>query len=119
MRDALRRAIRRLLFSCSSAGRTHAGSGVQTLAGLPPIIDRELFFGNPEITGAQISPDGRFIAFVKPWKETRNVWVKKTEDPYDAAKLVTADPKRPIPVYFWSRDSRYILFVQDREGDDN
>jgi hypothetical protein len=26
---------------------------------LPPLLDRELFFGNPEISGAQISPDGR------------------------------------------------------------
>jgi hypothetical protein len=24
----------------------------------PPLIDRELFFGDPEISGAQISPDG-------------------------------------------------------------
>jgi hypothetical protein len=28
-------------------------------AGLPPLLDRELFFGNPEIAGAQLSPDGR------------------------------------------------------------
>ena len=48
-------------------------------AGLPPLIDRELFFGNPEISGAQLSPDGQFIAFIKPYKDTRNVWVKKTE----------------------------------------
>jgi hypothetical protein len=46
--------------------------------GLPPLIDRELFFGNPEILSAQLSPDGRYIAFLKPWKDTRNIWVKKT-----------------------------------------
>ena len=46
--------------------------------GLPPLLDRELFFGNPEIAAAQLSPDGRYIGFLKPWKETRNVWVKKT-----------------------------------------
>ena len=57
------------------------------LNGLPPIIDRELFFGDPEISGAQISPDGKFIAFVKPYKGTRNVWVKKTEEPFSAARL--------------------------------
>lgn len=97
---------------------TVAPAAAQT-TGLPPLIDRELFFGNPEISGAQISPDGRFIAFLKPWKETRNLWVKKTEEPYTAAKLVTADPKRPIPGFSWSRDGRYILFVQDRDGDEN
>ena len=86
---------------------------------LPPVLDRELFFGNPEIAGAQISPDGIYIAFLKPWKDTRNVWVKKTGEPYTAAKLVTADPKRPVPGFFWSRDSKKILFVQDKDGDEN
>src|ERR1044072_2116891 len=85
----------------------------------PPIIDRELFFGDPEIAGAQISPDGKFIAFIKPFKGARNVWVKRTEDPFDKAKPVTAEATRPIPGYFWSRDGKYILFVQDKGGDEN
>ena len=85
----------------------------------PPVIDRELFFGDPEIAGAQISPDGAFIAFIKPFKGTRNVWVKKTADPFTSAKPITADTKRPIPGYFWSRDGKYILFVQDKGGDEN
>ena len=88
-------------------------------AQLPPLIDRELFFGDPEIAGAQISPDGAFIAFIKPFKGVRNIWVKKTGDPFTNAKPVTADAKRPIPGYFWSRDGKYILFVQDKEGDEN
>jgi dipeptidyl aminopeptidase/acylaminoacyl peptidase len=85
----------------------------------PPIIDRELIFGDPEISGAQISPDGKFIAFIKPLKGTRNVWVKGTEAPFDSAKPITADTTRPIPSYFWSRDGKYILFVQDKAGDEN
>jgi dipeptidyl aminopeptidase/acylaminoacyl peptidase len=86
---------------------------------LPPLIDRELFFGDPEISGAQISPDGRFISFLKPYKDTRNVWVKRTGDPYTSAKLITNDTKRPVTQYFWSRDGKYILFVQDQLGDEN
>ncbi len=85
----------------------------------PPVLDRELFFGNPEIAAATLSPDGKYIAYLKPWKETRNVWVKKTGEPYDKGHLVTADPKRPIPGFFWTRDSKYILFVQDKDGDEN
>ena len=91
----------------------------QPANGLPPIIDRELFFGDPEIVGAQISPDGKFIAFIKPFKGTRNVWVKRTEESFDKAKPITADTQRPIPAYFWSRDGKYILFVQDKAGDEN
>src|SRR5215467_7972623 len=87
--------------------------------GQPPLLDRELFFGDPEISGAQISPDGKFIAFLKPYKDTRNIWVKGAGEPFSAARLVTSDTKRPIPGYFWSRDGKYILFVQDKAGDEN
>ncbi|HTB15591.1 MAG TPA: alpha/beta fold hydrolase [Bryobacteraceae bacterium] len=88
-------------------------------SGLPPLIDRELFFGNPEIAGAQISPDGKYIAFLKPWNDTRNVWVKKTEEPFSTARRLTAEAKRPIAGYLWSRDSKYILYVKDNDGDEN
>jgi len=85
----------------------------------PPLIDREILFDNPEISGAQISPDGAFIAFIKPFKGTRNIWVKKTAESFDKAKPITADTRRPIPNYFWSRDGKFILFVQDKAGDEN
>src|SRR5512133_2778099 len=86
---------------------------------LPPLIDREQFFGDPEIAGAQISPDGRFIAFLKPFKGTRNIWVKAAEAPFEKARPLTAETRRPISSYFWSRDAKYILFVQDQGGDEN
>ena len=89
------------------------------MQGLPPLLDRELFFGNPEIVAGEISPDGKYIAFLKPWKDTRNIWVKKVDEPFGAAKLLTTETKRPIPGYFWSRDGKYILYVKDQDGDEN
>jgi dipeptidyl aminopeptidase/acylaminoacyl peptidase len=85
----------------------------------PPLIDRELFLGDPEIAGAQISPDGAYIAFIKPFKGTRNVWVKRTAEPFSSAKPITADTTRPVRAYFWSRDGKYVLFAQDKGGDEN
>ncbi|HEX6731968.1 MAG TPA: S9 family peptidase [Pyrinomonadaceae bacterium] len=87
--------------------------------GLPPLIDREIFFGNPEIANAQISPNGKFIAFRKPYKDTMNIWVKGFNEPFDRARLITAETKRPIRSFFWSRDSKHILFVNDFGGDEN
>jgi dipeptidyl aminopeptidase/acylaminoacyl peptidase len=87
--------------------------------GQPPLIDRQLFFGNPEISSATLSPDGQYIAFRKPWNGTLNIWVKKTADSYDQARRITAEDARPIPGFFWSRDSRFVLFVQDQGGDEN
>lgn len=86
---------------------------------LPPLIDREIFFGDPEITGAQISPDGRYISFLKSNAGQINIWVKKREQPFDAAVPLTADSTRPITGYFWSRDSKYVLYVHDKGGDEN
>lgn len=100
-------------------GAILAGQAAAPQSGLPPLIDRELFFGNPEISGATLSPDGKYIAFRKPWNGTLNIWVKQTAEPFDRAKRVTAETRRPIPAFFWSRDSKFILFVQDQGGDEN
>ena len=86
---------------------------------LPPVIDREVIFGNPEIAGAQISPDGKYIAFLKPWKETRNVYVKGVDEPFSAARLMTTEAKRRSPAISGRRDSKYILYVKDHDGDEN
>jgi len=91
----------------------------QASNGLPPIIDRDLFFGNPEIASAQLSPDGKYISFLKPWKDTRNIYVKGVDQPFSAARLLTTETKRPIAGYFWTRDSKNILYVKDNDGDEN
>jgi dipeptidyl aminopeptidase/acylaminoacyl peptidase len=85
----------------------------------PALIDREIFFGNPEYAGAQISPDGRYISFIKPLSDVRNVWVKGIDEPFNKARPLTAEKKRPISGYFWSWDSKYILFTKDNDGDEN
>ena len=85
----------------------------------PPIIDREIFFGDPEISNAKISPNGKYITFVKPFLNVRNIWIKGRSEPFEKAKPLTADTTRPIPGYFWSHDSKYVLYVQDKGGDEN
>jgi len=95
------------------------GTALVARAEQPPIIDRNLFFGEVAIAGAQVSPDGRFVSFLKPYRGTRNIWVKKSDEPFSAARPVSAESTRPVPRYFWSRDSRYLLYVQDAAGDEN
>ena len=83
-----------------------------------PLLDRELFFGDPEISGSQLSPDGKWMSFMKPYEGARNIWVKAADEPFENARPVTADD-RPVPGYFWSRDGGYLLYVQDKGGDEN
>ena len=82
------------------------------------LIDREVLFGNPEITGAQVSPDGKYLAFIKPWKGTRNLWVKATAEPFSNARLLTTETKRPIGTWSWSPGGTYIAYVKDHDGDE-
>src|SRR6516225_3908199 len=102
-----------LLFACVAAAMT------DKTGGLLPLMDRDVIFGNPEIAGAQISPDGHYVAFLKPWKDTRNIYVKTVDEPFSAARLLTTEAKRPIAGYFWTRDGKYILYVKDNDGDEN
>jgi len=82
------------------------------------IIDRDIFFGNPEISGGQLSPDGKYIAFMKAFQGIMNVWVKKFDEPFEKAKLLTTS-QRPLYGFFWTYDSKYILYVKDNDGDEN
>ncbi|MCG8652084.1 MAG: S9 family peptidase [Pirellulales bacterium] len=100
------------VFSCltfSHANEPQAGT---------PLLDRELFFGNPQLSGGQLSPDGKFISFMKPYRGIMNVWVKGFSEPFDKARPLT-DSKRPLYGYTWTEDGKYILFVKDSDGDEN
>jgi dipeptidyl aminopeptidase/acylaminoacyl peptidase len=83
-----------------------------------PLLDRDLFFGNPEISSGQLSPDGNWISFMKAHKGIMNVWVKKFDESFDKARPLT-DSQRPLYGYFWTDDSKYILYVKDKDGDEN
>lgn len=82
------------------------------------LIDRELFFGNPEIAGSQLSPNGKYITFLKEYEGIMNLWIKKIDEPFDNAVPLT-NQKRPMYGYFWTEDGKYILFVRDNDGDEN
>lgn len=96
-----------------------AAAELDYLDKLPPIIDREVFFGDPEIAGGRISPDGRYISFLKTYKGHLNIWVKEIDEPFDAARPMSADTTRPVFRYLWTQDGKYILYIQDKGGNEN
>jgi dipeptidyl aminopeptidase/acylaminoacyl peptidase len=83
------------------------------------LINRQLLFGDEDVTFVEVSPDARYISFLAPYKGIRNIWVKKIGDPYSAARPVSDERSRPVLGYFWSRDSKYLLYTQDHFGDEN
>ena len=51
--------------------------GRPVLAGSPPpLIPREVLFGNPEIAGVSLSPDGQRIVYLAPSDGVLNLWVR-------------------------------------------
>jgi len=84
---------------------------------LPPLIPREDLFGNPEKASPNISPDGKRLAYLAPDEGVLNVWVRTVGQEDDRA--VTRDRKRGIRMYLWAYDGAHILYLQDRDGDEN
>jgi dipeptidyl aminopeptidase/acylaminoacyl peptidase len=115
----MRRALLLLLAVSLLAGSAAAVAKLPYLDKLPPIIDRELFFGDPEIAGGRLSPDGNYVSFLKTYKGNLNIWVKEIDEPFDAARPMSADTTRPVFRYTWTRDGEYILYIQDKGGDEN
>ncbi|PSQ96836.1 MAG: peptidase S9 [Bacteroidetes bacterium SW_9_63_38] len=108
-----------VLAAVPASAQEQTGPSVDYEGDLPPLIDRQTFFGDPQYAGAQLSPTGEYVSFTKPYKGRMNVWVKKRGAPFEAAEPVTADTTRPVSRYFWTQDGERILYVQDKGGNEN
>jgi dipeptidyl aminopeptidase/acylaminoacyl peptidase len=84
----------------------------------PALISREKLFGNPDRVRATLSPDGTRIAFLAPKDGVLNIFVAPARKP-EEAKPVTAAAKRGIMRYQWAYTGKHILYLQDRDGDEN
>ncbi|MGI9376575.1 MAG: S9 family peptidase [Tsuneonella suprasediminis] len=82
------------------------------------LIPRDDLFGNPTRAGGQLSPDGKWLSWLAPKDGVLNVFMAPAADP-SAAKAMTASTDRPIRQYFWAPDSKSILYIQDKGGDEN
>ncbi len=83
-----------------------------------PLIPRDVLFGNPDKASVRISPDGAKLSYLAPLDGVLNVWVGPADNPA-AAKPVTRDTKRGIHIYFWAYTNRHLLYLQDKDGDEN
>jgi dipeptidyl aminopeptidase/acylaminoacyl peptidase len=94
-------------------GLSADASATPVQPGLIPLTD---FFRNPETANYTISPDGVHIAYMRPWENRMNVYVRKVGEP--AETRLTGARERDIAGYAWANNRR-IVFVQDTGGDEN
>jgi len=84
-----------------------------------PLVPRETFFGDPDITSAQLSFDGAWVAYIAPVDGVRNLWLAPVGD-LAAARPLTRVTDRPIGSFFqWAYTNRHVVFWQERDGDEN
>src|SRR5947207_1675146 len=97
-----------------------AASFTTTLkADLPPLIPRDVLFGNPDRASPRISPDGKYLAYLRPDdKNVLQVWVRSVKQSVGEAddRAVTKDPKRGIRQFFWAKDGKHLMYLQDANG---
>ncbi|MDN5751461.1 MAG: prolyl oligopeptidase family serine peptidase, partial [Pseudonocardia sp.] len=86
---------------------------------LPRLIDVEELFADPQFAGASISPDGTRIAYLAPRHGRRNVWVRGIDQDHADAVCVTRDTRRGITTYHWTDDPRFVLYLQDTDGNED
>jgi hypothetical protein len=99
--------------------------GVPAHAELPPLVPRQVLFGNPVQTSPEISPDGTRLAYLAPDQNgTMQVWVQTLGK--DDARPVTTDQRGifalaglGFPSYYWTYKPDTLLYLQDNEGDEN
>lgn len=82
------------------------------------LIPRQIVFGNPERIQARISPDGNWISWLAPEQGVMNIWLAAA-DSTGKSQAITHNKGHGIPRHMWSADSSHILYLKDKEGDEN
>lgn len=82
----------------------------------PRLIPLTDFFRNPETALYTISPDGEHIAFLKPWENRLNVYVREVGAQTEIR--LTGAHERDIAGYAWANNNR-IVYAQDTGGNEN
>lgn len=93
-------------------------SNSPSLSSLPPLIPREVLFGNPERIEPQLSPDGKFIAYLAPDQNgIMQIWIRSVGQ--QDGRVLTAEKQRGIKTYAWTYDGKHLIYQQDENGNEN
>lgn len=117
----------RILFAVATAAGVAACGGPADRPSQEPqittsaeveLIPRTVLFGNPSRADGQISPDGRWLAYIAPHDGVLNVHVAPAENP-DDVRTITNDRERGVRGFWFAHDGRHLLYPQDVGGDEN
>jgi dipeptidyl aminopeptidase/acylaminoacyl peptidase len=109
-----------MLFAAAACGHSptqndgHRAPAAYAKASDMPV---EEFFRNADLFGYRISPDGKTLAVLRPWKNRMNIFVHPAAEPQNL-KQITFVEDRDIHQVMW-KGNDYVLFERDDNGDEN
>ena len=80
-------------------------------------IPLEDFFKNSEIAGFTLSPNGKYLAYLKPFQKRMNIYIRKV-DGSEPERRITNQTTRDITNFGW-KENETLIFIRDFEGDEN
>ncbi|WP_377121943.1 alpha/beta hydrolase family protein [Mucilaginibacter antarcticus] len=80
-------------------------------------IPIEEFLKNPEKTSFRISPDGRYISYLKKYKDRQNIFIQSLIDTSDVIRATSFSDYSVRGDYNWTYDNQ-MLFAQDDKSRD-
>ena len=81
------------------------------------LIPLENFFKNREVFDFKISPNGQYLAYLKPFQKRMNIHVRKT-DGSEPERRITSQTTRDITGFGW-KENETLIFIRDFGGDEN
>lgn len=82
------------------------------------LIPRKTLFGNADALDPRLSPDGSWLSWLAAADGVMNVWAAPRDDP-TRARALTRQTDRPVLTHWFARTNEHVLFLRDREGDEN
>lgn len=69
-----------------------------------PVLD---FFKTPEKTYFKLSPDGKYVSYLKPYKDKQNLFIRTLSDGKEV--MVTSFTDYSVRDYFWTYNNQIVL----------
>ncbi|MGK6351042.1 prolyl oligopeptidase family serine peptidase [Parapedobacter sp. DT-150] len=79
------------------------------------VIPVEDFFSEPEKTDFQLSPNGKYIAYLRLYEGQKNIFILHPDE-QNREQRITSDRDLGIQSYFWANDDE-LIFTKDKKND--
>lgn len=82
----------------------------------PSRFEAEIFFSDPHQSSFYISPNGKNISYLQPFKGKLNIFVRSLDN--NKITQITSHLDQSIKYYFWAGDNK-IFYLKDKDGAGN